>query len=41
MVNPAKAGEELEYFLRRLEIERFYEKGWQEPNESRGSRLVL
>ena len=34
-------GEELEYFLRRLETARFYENGWQEPYESRGSRTVL
>jgi len=33
--------EELVYFLRRLETERFYEEGWQEPNESRGSRSVV
>jgi hypothetical protein len=33
--------EELEYFLRRLETARFYENGWQEPNESRGSRSVV
>ena len=29
------------FFLRRLEAERFQEKGWQEPCESRGSRTVL
>ena len=34
-------GEELDYLLRRLETERFQEKGWQEPYESRGSRTVL
>ena len=40
-VNPAEAGEELEYFLHRLETERSQENGWQEPCESRGSRTVL
>jgi hypothetical protein len=39
--NPADAGEELEYFLHRLETERSHENGWQEPYESRGSRTVL
>ena len=34
-------GEELDYFLRRLETERFQAYGWQEPYESRGSRTVL
>ena len=29
------------FFLRRLEAERFQEYGWQEPYESRGSRTVL
>jgi len=29
------------FFLRRLETERFQEHGWQEPYESRGSRTVL
>jgi hypothetical protein len=33
--------EELIFFLRRLETERFQENGWQEPYESRGSRTVL
>jgi len=33
--------EEPDFFLRRLEIARFQEKGWQEPYESRGSRGVL
>ncbi len=33
--------EELYYFLRRLEIVRFQENGWQEPYESRGSRTDL
>jgi hypothetical protein len=41
MVNPAKAGEEPGFFLRRPEIVRFQEDGWQEPCESRGSRTVL
>ena len=40
-VNPAEAGEELEYFLYRLETERSQENGWQEPCESRGSRTDL
>jgi len=40
-VNPAEAGEELEYFLHRLETERSQENGWQEPCESRGSRTDL
>jgi len=29
--------EELNFFLCRLEVERFQEYGWQEPYESRGS----
>ena len=29
------------FFQRRLEAERFQEYGWQEPYESRGSRMVL
>ena len=29
------------FFLRRLEVKRFQEYGWQEPYESRGSRTVL
>jgi hypothetical protein len=29
------------FFLRRLEAERFQENGWQEPYESRGSCPVL
>jgi hypothetical protein len=29
--------EEPDFFLRRLEIARFEENGWQEPCESRGS----
>ena len=29
--------EEPDFFLRRLEIARFQENGWQEPCESRGS----
>ena len=33
--------EELDCFLRRLETERFQENGWQEPYESRGSRMVV
>ena len=33
--------EELVYSLRRLEAERFQEKGWQEPYEPRGSRTDL
>jgi hypothetical protein len=33
--------EELYHFLRRLEIVRFQENGWQEPYESRGSRTDL
>lgn len=33
--------EELDFFLRRLEAERFQEYGWQEPYESRGSRTVV
>ena len=33
-----KYGEELDYLLRRLETVRFQEEGWQEPDESRGSR---
>jgi hypothetical protein len=33
--------EEPGFFLRRLETERFQEKGWHEPYESRGSRTVL
>ena len=33
--------EELYYFLRRLEIARFQENGWQEPYESRDSRMDL
>ena len=33
--------EEPDFFRRRLEIARFYENGWQEPYESRGSRTVL
>ena len=41
MVNPAKAGEEPGFFLRRHETVRFQEDGWQEPYESRGSRTVL
>ncbi len=40
-VNPAKAGEELGFFLRRLEAARIQEEGWQEPCESRGSRTDL
>ncbi len=39
--NPAEAGEELDYFLRRLETARSQEDGWQEPYESRGSRTDL
>jgi len=39
--NLAKAREELDYLLHRLETARFQEKGWQEPYESRGSRTVL
>jgi hypothetical protein len=35
-----KYGEELDYFLRRLETVRFQADGWQEPYESRGSRTV-
>jgi len=41
MVNPAKAGEELGFFMRRLETVRFQENGWQEPYELRGSRTEL
>jgi len=37
MVNPAAAGEEPDFFVRRLETVRFQENGWQEPCESRGS----
>ena len=37
MVNLAIAGEEPGSFLRRLEIVRFQENGWQEPCESRDS----
>ena len=33
--------EEPGFFLRRLEIARSEEEGWQEPCESRGSRTVL
>jgi len=33
--------EELNCFLCRLEVERFQKYGWQEPNESRGSRSDL
>ena len=33
--------EEPGFFQRRLEIARFQENGWQEPDESRGSRPVL
>jgi hypothetical protein len=33
--------EEPGFFLRRLEIARSQEEGWQEPCESRGSRTVL
>ncbi len=33
--------EEPGFFLRRLEIVRFQEDGWQEPYESRGSRTDL
>ena len=36
-----KYGEELDYFLRRLETVRFQADGWQEPYESRGSRTVV
>ncbi len=36
-----KYGEELDYFLRRLETVRFQADGWQEPYESRGSRTDL
>ena len=36
-----KYGEELVYFLRRLETVRFQADGWQEPYESRGSRTDL
>ena len=35
-----KYGEELDYFLRRLETVRFQADGWQEPYESRGSRTI-
>jgi hypothetical protein len=38
---PTQYGEELDYFLRRLETVKFQEQGWQEPYESRGSRTVL
>jgi hypothetical protein len=41
MVNPATAGKEPGFFLRRLETARPREEGWQEPCESRGSRTVL
>jgi hypothetical protein len=33
--------EELDYFLRRLEVERLQANGWQEPYESRGSGMDL
>jgi hypothetical protein len=33
--------EEVDCFLRRLEVEIFQEYGWQEPYESRGSRTDL
>jgi hypothetical protein len=36
-----KYGEELDYFLRRLETVRFQADGWQKPYESRGSRTVV
>ena len=39
--NPAKAGEELDYLLRRLAAVRLQEDGWHEPYESRGSRTDL
>jgi len=32
--------EEPGFFLRRLEAARFQGNGWQEPDESRGSRTV-
>jgi hypothetical protein len=37
---PRLGGGGAECFLCRLETESFQEKGWQEPNESRGSRTV-
>ena len=38
---PRLGGGGAEHSLRRLKTARFYENGWQEPNESRGSRSVL
>ena len=40
-VNPADAGEELEYFLHRLETVRTQEEGWQERYDGRLSRTDL
>ena len=36
-----KYGEELDYFLRRLETVRFQADGWQEPYDGRLSRTDL
>ena len=41
MINPAKAGEESGFFLRRLETMRFQADGWQERYDGRLSRTVL
>jgi hypothetical protein len=38
---PRKGGGGAGFFMRRLEIVRFQENGWQEPYESRGSRTDL
>jgi len=38
---PRDCGGGAGFFLRRLEIARSQEDGWQEPCESRGSRTVL
>ena len=40
-VNPAAAGEEPGFFLRRLENVRFQEYGWQKRYDGRLSRIVL
>ena len=38
---PHYSGGVARHILRRLGIERFHEKGWQEPYESRDSRTDL
>jgi len=38
---PRLSGGGTGFFLRKLETVRSQEEGWQEPNESRGSRSVL